>query len=115
MNQVAVDTTNGFWQFQSTSFAVGNGTAQANTQSGTAIADTGTSLLVVDPQVVEAYYDQVTGAVDSEEEGGVVFPCSSTLPDLQVATGDSMATIPADLMIFEQTTATNEAGETSEC
>ena len=108
-----MDTTNGFWQFASTAFAVGNGTAQQNTESGTAIADTGTSLLIVDPGVVQAYYTQVEGAVDSEEVGGVAFPCTADLPDLQVATGNSMATISGSLMNFAQVGATNEAGQES--
>ena len=113
LNQVPVDTTNGFWQFASTAFAVGNGSVQQNTESGTAIADTGTSLMIVDPGVVEAYYSQVEGAIDSEEVGGVAFPCGADLPDLQVATGSSMATVPGSLMNFAQVGATNEAGQPS--
>src|ERR1700712_1754240 len=44
---VPVDSTNGFWQFDSPSFTI-NGKAQQNTGASPAIADTGTSLLLVD-------------------------------------------------------------------
>ena len=114
--QVPVDTTNGFWQFESKMFAVGTGAAQANTESGTAIADTGTSLMIADPGVVNAYYTQVNGAIDAAEVGGVVFPCESTntLPDLKVAIGaGQMATVPGSLMNFADIGATNQAGQAS--
>ena len=99
----AVDESSGFWQFPSSTFAVGNGSVQQNTQNSPAIADTGTSLLLVDQSVVNGYYSQVKGAVMSTQEGGVIFPCSSFLPDLKVAMGpDYMATISGDLLTFSQ-------------
>lgn len=48
-----VDSTNGFWQFDSTSFAIGGKTTQ-NANGSPAIADTGTSLLLVDSNVATA-------------------------------------------------------------
>lgn len=112
LNQVTVDDSNGFWQFTSTTFVVGDGATQQNTDSGTAIADTGTSLLLVDPSVLNGYYTQVTGAIDATEEvGGVVFPCNSSLPDIAVATGDSMATVSGSNMNFADAGVTNNAGQ----
>ena len=98
-----IDNTNGFWQFPSNTFAVGNGSIQQNTQNSPAIADTGTSLLLVDQSVVNGYYSQVTGAVMSTQEGGIIFPCSSVLPDLNIALGpDYMGTINGNLLTFAQ-------------
>ena len=57
--------------------------------------------MLVDDSVVQLYYGQVAGAQFDAQSGGVVFPCDSSLPDLQIAVGDSyMATISGDLMNF---------------
>jgi hypothetical protein len=84
-----INTTNGFWQFSSQQFAVGTGSTM-NIAGGQAIADTGTTLMLVDPAVVNAYYSQVTGAVNNETVGGVTFPCNANLPDLAVDIGGAM-------------------------
>ena len=99
-----INSQNGFWEFTSTQIAIGNSQPQTVTGgTGTAIADTGTSLLIVDPSVVSAYWGQVSGALNSAESGGVVFPCNSALPDLSLAIGDNyMATISGSLMNFAQ-------------
>ncbi|KAL9110155.1 MAG: hypothetical protein Q9227_005215 [Pyrenula ochraceoflavens] len=102
LTNVPVNTVNGFWQVDSKSFSVNGGQPQtAQGGSGTAIADTGTSLMLVDAAVVNAYYSQVDQAQNSAQVGGVVFPCNSQLPDLAVAMGDNyMATVPGTLMKF---------------
>jgi len=98
-----IDTTTGFWQFPSNSFSVGNGQVQQNTEGNPAIADTGTSLLLVDDPVIEGYYSQVEGAAYDEKQGGITFPCNAALPDLNLAMGPSyMATFSSDLMIFAE-------------
>ena len=99
--QVPVDSSQGFWSFSSTSASVNGQSVQT---SGSAIADTGTSLMLVDDAVVQMYWSQVAGAQNSTQDGGVIFPCSAQLPDLQVAMGDSyMATVSGDLLNFSQT------------
>ncbi|MCJ1477724.1 hypothetical protein MMC13_006397 [Lambiella insularis] len=93
----------GFWQFPSNSFSVGNGPVQQNTQGNPAIADTGTSLLLVDDSVMEGYYSQVTGAHHDDAQQGVIFPCDAALPDLNIAMGANyMGTLPGSGMIFAQ-------------
>ncbi|ROV92763.1 hypothetical protein VMCG_09076 [Cytospora schulzeri] len=109
----------GYWTFQSTGYAVGDGsttttsstgsTGSTSTSSGTkkrdvtltsttitGIADTGTTLLMLPDEVVSAYYSQVSGAEDSETEGGYVFSCDQTLPDFTFAVGSGQITIPGD-------------------
>jgi len=86
-----------------TGYAVGNATATtpANFQ---AIADTGTTLMLLPPAIVDAYYAQVSNSQDSSSEGGFVFPCDTVLPDLTVTMGtgngdgSATATIPGELM-----------------
>lgn len=93
MTWVPVNNTQGFWQFTSESFAIDGGAAQTSTAGGQAIADTGTTLMLADAAVASAYYAQVAGAVDDQTQGGFTFPCDSTLPDLQIDVGGTMATV----------------------
>lgn len=63
------------------------------------IADTGTTLLLLPPDITHAYYANVTGATMNATEGGYVFPCNSLLPDLTVElTGGVKATVPGTFM-----------------
>ena len=96
-----IDNSRGFWEFESKSFAVGDGKVEANDNASPAIADTGTSLMLVDDAVVQAYWSKVEGANLDSKLQAVVFPCDAQLPDFHVAIGsDYMATIPGPLMNF---------------
>jgi len=105
LSWAAVNTTQGFWQFSSQKFQVGTGTAMT-VAGGQAIADTGTTLMLVNAAVVNAYYSQVTGAVNNQTVGGVTFPCSATLPDLMVDVGGNyMAQVKGSDINFAQVDA----------
>jgi hypothetical protein len=107
LSWAAINTTNGFWQFSSQKFQVGTSAAQTAT-GGQAIADTGTTLMIVDTAVANAYYSQVTGAANNAQAGGITFPCDSKLPDLSVDIGGNyMATIPGNLINFTNVDATS--------
>lgn len=100
MAWIPVNTSSGFWQFPSAKFAVGDQVVE-NPTASQAIADTGTSLLLVDQNVAEAYYSQVRGAQLNAQVGGFIYPCSAQLPDMSVAIGDSyMAKIPGKAITF---------------
>ncbi|KAH7395084.1 aspartic peptidase domain-containing protein [Phaeosphaeria sp. MPI-PUGE-AT-0046c] len=100
MTWVPVKAASGFWQFPSAKFAIGDKVFE-NPQASDAIADTGTSLLLVDQQVADAYYSQVRGAQLNAQVGGFIYPCQSKLPDLSVAIGDThMAKIPGNQITF---------------
>lgn len=112
---VSVDSSNGFWQFNSASFKVGDGDMQSITDTPIAIADTGTTLMLASPDVVSAYYGQVDGAQDSESVGGYIYPCSSTLPTLSIAVGDdNLATVPTSVLNYS-TIGTDKATGESYC
>jgi hypothetical protein len=109
LNWAAVNTTNGFWQFSSSKFQVGTGAAMA-VAGGQAIADTGTTLMLASPAIVNAYYSQVTGAVNNQTVGGVTFPCNAVLPDLAVDVGGSyMATVRGSDINFAAVDATGKS------
>lgn len=100
LNYATVNTTQGFWQFSSNSFAVNGGTTTTNTGANQAIADTGTTLLLVNTDIVNAYYADITGAEYNEELGGVTVPCDTDMPDISLDVGGTMATVSGDFMIF---------------
>lgn len=100
MAWIPVNSSSGFWQFPSAKFSV-NGKVVNNPGASQAIADTGTSLLLVDQNVAEAYYSQVKGAQLNAQVGGFIYPCNTKLPDMAVAIGDSyMAKIPGNQITF---------------
>ncbi|RKU39905.1 hypothetical protein DL546_001146 [Coniochaeta pulveracea] len=102
MAWIPVNTTQGFWQFATSGFAVGTG-QQTTTATAQAIADTGTTLMLVSQEVADGYYSQVDGAVNDAQVGGFTVPCDATLPDLVVdVAGIYQATIKGDDIVFAQ-------------
>ncbi|KAL8782517.1 MAG: hypothetical protein Q9213_005320 [Squamulea squamosa] len=96
-----VDTSRGFWQVESKSFAVGDGETQSNPNATPAIMDTGTTLILADDAVVKAYWGQVEGA--KLDDDGITFPCNTQLPDFHIALGPTyMATVPGELMNWQR-------------
>ncbi|KAJ5458053.1 Peptidase asparticcatalytic [Penicillium sp. IBT 31633x] len=113
MANVSVDSSNGFWQFNSAQYAIGDGSFHPITQAPEAIADTGTSLMLVSPEVAEAYYKQVDGAIYANNANGYIFPCTSALPTLSVAIGNAYsATIPGSLMNWSEVGTNTTTGAT---
>lgn len=103
MTWVNVNTTQGFWQFASTKFAVGTGAAQPSNPVGQAIADTGTTLIIADPSVVQGYYSQVPSAQNNAQVGGVTVDCNAQLPDLMLDVGGTyMAKVRGEDINFAQ-------------
>ncbi|KAH0416895.1 acid protease, partial [Aureobasidium melanogenum] len=95
-----VNAASGFWQFDSNCYSIG-GKTYNRTNASPAIADTGTSLLLLDPEVVQAYYSQVPSASYDSTVGGYTYDCSENLPDFAVAVGESyMADIPGSGITF---------------
>ena len=84
----SIDTSNGFWQFDSATYSINGEPNQCGTCSPM-IADTGTSLVLVDDDVAEAYYGQVSSAQYDSRQAGYVYDCSEDLPAFGVAIGDS--------------------------
>ncbi|KAF2204649.1 acid protease [Delitschia confertaspora ATCC 74209] len=104
---IPVNASSGFWQFDSAKFAIGDKVIE-NPTASKAIADTGTSLLLVDQAVADAYYSTVPEAVEDPTVGGFTYPCDTQLPDISVAIGaDYMALIPGEMITFAPVDETN--------
>ncbi|ROV94431.1 hypothetical protein VSDG_05919 [Cytospora chrysosperma] len=84
-----------YWEFAVTGYRIGPAPDASNPNTGyitypwRSIADTGTSLLLVPDDVVDAYYANVTGAFYSPDFAGMLFPCAQgdNLPDFTFGIG----------------------------
>jgi aspergillopepsin I len=94
----SVNTANGFWEFTGTGYGVGSGSFTSSSIDG--IADTGTTLLLLDDDIVSAYYDQVDGAGYDNSQGGYTFDCSADLPDFIVGIEEAKLTVPGSYMNY---------------
>ncbi|KAK4202373.1 penicillopepsin [Triangularia verruculosa] len=82
------DTEEGFWKFSTSGYSVGNETSELiKVAEGHTIADTGTTLMLVNQEVSDKYYSQVPGSKFMAHLGGVTFPCDTKLPDLFLDVG----------------------------
>ena len=98
---VPVDKSQGFWQFASTSASI-NG-QEIDRSGNTAIADTGTTLALVDDATVEAIYKAVPGSKYDSDQQGYVFPSSTSVADLPTvafAVGSKLYTVQKEDLAF---------------
>ena len=97
-----VNTTNGHWQFESESMTInGNMTMLPG---NTAIADTGTTLMFIDDDLVTQIYSTIPGASYSAAEGVWVFPASTTadkLPTVGFAVGGTEIIIEKEHLAYK--------------
>ncbi len=96
INYTPVNSSGGVWQFAT------------KPGSSPAVADTGSSLLLLDDDIVNAYWAQVS-VKSTDGHGSITFPCSTTLPDFHIQLGESYtATIAGSLINYA--TAAGQAG-----
>jgi hypothetical protein len=101
-------TTRGFWEFASTTATVNGTTIQReNQQTGgnSAIADTGTTLALVDDTLCKAIYAAIPGAKYDNTQQGWTLPSNTTeanLPVVQLAVGDQLFTIQKEDLLFAE-------------
>ena len=101
LTYIPINSKKGYWQFPSRMFRVGGKGDIVTFNGADGIADSGTSVLKLDPAVVEAYYAQVKGA--EESTSGWTFPCNAVLPDLDIALGNFLATIEGKVVNYAPT------------
>ncbi|GAM34977.1 aspartyl protease [Talaromyces pinophilus] len=88
-----------YWQLDFTGFQVGATPYVERLING--IADTGTTLLYLPPDVVIGYYAQVAGAFFDLEQAAWIFPCTSILPDFVFGIGAYRGVVPGEYINFE--------------
>lgn len=98
-----VDNSQGFWMFDSSSATV-NG--QSISRAGNkAIADTGTTLALVDDSTCKAIYDAIEGAFYDSESQGYIYPTNTALDKLPVvsfAVGDKQFVVQKEDLGFAE-------------
>ncbi|KAL1966757.1 hypothetical protein VTN77DRAFT_3954 [Rasamsonia byssochlamydoides] len=98
-----VDNSQGFWQFNSTSATVNGQTIDRS--GNTAIADTGTTLALVDDQTLQAIYNAIPGATYDSSSQGYIFPSDTSadqLPTVTFAVGDTQFAVHKDALAFAE-------------
>jgi hypothetical protein len=96
-----VDSSNGFWEFQSPKLVV-NGKSIARASGNTAIADTGTTLILLDDSAVKSIYSTIPGASLNNSAGGWVIPssASSNLPSIGFSVAGTVYNIAPEDLLF---------------
>lgn len=100
-----IDSSHGLWMFPSRSATV-NGKTIIMPSGNKAIADTGTTLVLVLDEICEALYEQIKGAWYSEEHQGYIIPkdiALNELPEFRIAVGDKEFAIQKEDLLFSQT------------
>ncbi|KAJ8613711.1 hypothetical protein MRB53_036853 [Persea americana] len=98
LTYTSVDSSQGFWSFTAGGYAIGG---EQGGSSFSAIADTGTTLMLLDDDTVSAFYDQIDSASYSDTYGGYVFDCNDgSVPEFSVIIGNSYATVPASYLSY---------------
>lgn len=109
LTYVPVDNTRGFWEVNNPSFAV-NGHIYG-VGGNTAIADTGTTLMLVSDTVCQTIYNSIPGAIYSRDEQGWLIPKSLTLdhiPVVSFALGDTQFVIEKEHLFYGPASDANE-------
>lgn len=94
INYTPIDNSQGFWSVKSASAAV-NGQNYALV-GNTAIIDTGTTLALIDDNTCKAIYDAIPNSTYDSNQGGYLFPTSTSLdalPTVKFAIGDTFLTL----------------------
>ncbi|CAG7919744.1 unnamed protein product [Penicillium olsonii] len=101
IHYTAIDKSQGFWMFDSASATV-NG--KSITRPGNkAIADTGTTLALVEDEVCQEIYDAIEGAIYDDDSQGWIYPSDTTadkLPVISFAVGDKQFVVQKEDLGF---------------
>ncbi|KAM0420287.1 hypothetical protein ACHAPT_011948 [Fusarium lateritium] len=97
-----IDSSQGFWQFTASGYAVGSTTISGSPITG--IADTGTTLLLLPDRINRAYYGRVPGSRFDASLQFYTFPCRAQLPSFSFAVGGVTITIPGSYLNYSPVT-----------
>ncbi|KKY32813.1 putative secreted aspartic proteinase precursor [Diaporthe ampelina] len=104
---IPVDSSDGFWTFNTTGYQVGSN--DYTTDPITGIADTGTTLMLLPTDVVNAYYSAVEASSYDRINGGYVFPCNTDLPDFSFGVGKATVTVPGSYINYAPVDSANSS------
>ncbi|KAI9721581.1 MAG: Type I transmembrane sorting receptor [Chrysothrix sp. TS-e1954] len=93
---VDIDSSNGWYEFDAGDIAVDGRSAGT---IGDAIADTGTSLILISDAATASFYRNIEGAENNQQAGGYTVPCSGN-PDFTINVGGTDFTIPGEYLAY---------------
>ncbi|ROT38202.1 endothiapepsin [Sodiomyces alkalinus F11] len=96
-----------YWEIEVDGFQVEGGSFNGTEALSRVIVDTGTTLILVPDELVEAYYDRVQGARFDASWAGYIFPCNASLPDWTFGIADWRGTVPGKFMSYSQVSQTH--------
>lgn len=102
-----IDNSEGFWMFRSPSVVINGETI--NLPNNRAIADTGTTLMLVSDQVCDQIYSAIDGAEYSEDAMGYIYPANTPaekLPTISFAVGNKQIVIEKEHFNFAKYNST---------
>ncbi|KAG5921700.1 hypothetical protein E4U42_005733 [Claviceps africana] len=94
-----IDRSNPLWKISMSGYRVGNEQHQFTMH---AIVDTGTSLMLLPPEVVKEYYARVKGSFLHPDLGMMVFPCSTKVPDFWISIGSYNGRVPGQYVNYSR-------------
>jgi len=96
-----INPSRGFWEFPSAALRVGRHVIP-RTSGNTAIADTGTTLILLDDAACSAIYGSISGASHGNSQGGWTLPSNAAdLPStISFAVGSHFYSIPGSDLLF---------------
>ncbi|KAI9166552.1 hypothetical protein HJFPF1_02661 [Paramyrothecium foliicola] len=112
---VDLDLSSPLWKIPVSGYKIGR-TGRYVDLAFRGIVDTGTTLLLVPDEIVNAYYDGVEGAEYDDYQGMIVFPCETSLPDFYFGLGAFRGLVPGNYINYGQANDTHCFGgiQTSE-
>lgn len=93
---VPVEASSGYWMFSAAAFGIGM--TIFSPYPIRAIADTGTSLILVDPALASFYYAHIPGA--QLQSGSYMYPCNVTPPNFVLVIGTYKAVVPGRVITY---------------
>ncbi|KAG9511808.1 aspartic endopeptidase Pep1, partial [Aureobasidium melanogenum] len=98
VHYTSVQSSQGYWGITADGYRIGNDSDVTNQVSG--IVDTGTSLILLDDDIIQDYYFKVPAATYSTTEGGWIVPCDGKMPDFAIRVGSYLAVVPGAYVLY---------------
>jgi aspergillopepsin I len=95
----SVDNSQGFWGFTAGGYSTGS--AGTSGSIGSAIMDTGTTLLYIPSAAVRSYYNSVPGGYYDSNQGGYLGNCNANWPQWNVRIGSTTFSVPGSYINFQ--------------
>ncbi|PTB66243.1 acid protease [Trichoderma citrinoviride] len=102
----AMNPQSPLWEISVSGYRVGSNDTNYVARVWNGIVDTGTTLLLVPDDIVNAYYAQVNGSIFSNSVGMQLVPCAAKLPDFAFGLGNYRGIVPGSYINYGRMNST---------